>query len=335
MSIAFPRHVFALLALLLAGCEPARDALPPAAPQHELTLALNDSYLGSGLVYLARARGYLAEEGVALRLLPMSNGRDALQAMLDGRAGLANVATTPLAVNLAQEKPIKILATMFHSPATHAVLVRSAAGIADVAGLAGKRLGVSVGTDGHYALALLLASHGVDITQLDLLDLPPAALLRALADGEVDAIATWEPWLSDAQAQAPAGSLLRFSGAPGFPQGFHLVARSDVVATRQPELRALLRALRRARDAIETEPAQALADIADAMQRPLAALGSGSSDFRFELRLSQGLLPMLEGQARWARSAGLLPPVAEPDFLDAIHFDALLAVDPDAVSVVR
>lgn len=81
------------LAALLTSCEPTADRPAQEDAPRQLAIAVNTGYVGSGLLYLARARGYFAEEGVDLRIIPTTSGRDALRAVLDGRA-LEEIART-------------------------------------------------------------------------------------------------------------------------------------------------------------------------------------------------------------------------------------------------
>jgi NitT/TauT family transport system substrate-binding protein len=324
-----------LLSVVLGGCDRLAGGEQSSSATPSVTVAVNANYIGSGLLYLAEARGDFAREGIAVQFLPMTNGRDALEAVLDGRADFATAANTPLMFAMARGEPLAIVATLFQAESTHGILARPGAGIERPEDLAGRRIGVTLGTDGHHALDLILAGRGVALGSLQLQDLRPEDMAGALESGTVDAIATWEPWLGRAAASAVSRPYLQFMSPRGFPHGFYLAARSDVPAARPEVHVALLRALLRARDAAEQAPTQALDEMASAMGLNPAEMSAGMTRMRFVLWLSQGLLFMLEEQARWAQRNGLLAPGPLPDFLDNIHLDTLLAVDPYAVTVVR
>lgn len=259
-----------------------------------------------------------------------------MQALLDGRADLATVANTPLMFAIAETRPIAILATIFQGEATHGLLIRGDRNIDRIEQLAGRAVGVPIGTDGHYALGVILAEHGVRLESLRLANLDPADMAQALQAGTVDAIAAWEPWLRLAAGEAdPDRPYLRIMSPRGFPHAFHLAGRLDGISQNQDALRSLLRALRRAQTAAEQDPDRVLGELAVVMAMEPDALSADTTRYRFILRLSQGLLTMLEDQARWAQRNGLLNPGPLPDFLGHIHLDAMIAVDPDAVTVVQ
>jgi NitT/TauT family transport system substrate-binding protein len=328
--------IVAITLLSLAGanaCE--RQPLPrPAAMT--LEIAVNVSYLGSGLLYLAEARGYFAAEDLKVNFLPRDSGRDAMQALLDGQADLATVANTPLMFAIARDQPIAIVATIFQGESTHGILIRNDRNIDRIEQLTGRVVGVPLGTDGHYALGVILADHGVRLEQLHLADLGPVEMAQALRTGAVDAIAAWEPWLGRAAEEAePGRPYARIMSPRGFPHAFHLAGAPEGIARDQDALRALLRALRRAQIAAEQDPERVLAELAAVMAMDGDALRADTTRYRFIVQLSQGLLTMLEDQARWAQRNGLLDPGPLPDFLSHIHLEALLAVDPYAVTLVQ
>ena len=89
-----PRHRSAILiaALALAGAvaaavfwQPVAKWLHPAPIQvvtEKLTIAVINTYVGSGLVLIAADQGFFAAEGLEVTLQPHAAGRTALAAVL-------------------------------------------------------------------------------------------------------------------------------------------------------------------------------------------------------------------------------------------------------------
>ena len=55
----------------------------------------------------------------------------------------------------------------------------------------------------------------------------------------------------------------------------------------------------------------------------------------FDLFLDQSLIATLEDQARWAIKNNLTNATKIPNYLDYIYIDALEAVKPEAVTIIR
>ena len=61
----------------------------------------------------------------------------------------------------------------------------------------------------------------------------------------------------------------------------------------------------------------------------------GEAKYRFVVQLEQNLPIMLEDQARWATQNKFSEQTAIPNFLNAIDTTALMAVQANAVKIVR
>ena len=72
-----------------------------------------------------------------------------------------------------------------------------------------------------------------------------------------------------------------------------------------------------------------------AMKLDAGTFDAVGPDYHFALELNQNLLSTLEDQARWAIQNRLTTQTAMPNFLHIIKIDPLMAVNPDAVTIVR
>ena len=79
-----------------------------------------------------------------------------------------------------------------HAPMTAERLIASE-GITDVPGLAGKTIGVTIGTSGHHSLLAALDQAGLSQEDVTLVNLKPSEMAAAFSAGKLDAAWTWEP----------------------------------------------------------------------------------------------------------------------------------------------
>jgi ABC-type nitrate/sulfonate/bicarbonate transport system substrate-binding protein len=311
------------------GCTERRAETPP----EPITIAAA-TIPNFSLVHLAQAKGYFAEEGLAVTLQLHRFGKPALESLLAGKADLATCAETPLVLAELRGEPLSVLASLATSTRNNAVVARKDAGISRPSDLAGKRIGVTLGTSGDFFLDTFLLRHGLDRKLVRFLDLKPEEMGAALERSEVDAVATWNP---------TAARLLRLMGGRAaafyaediYTETAVLVSRREFARQRPEPARRVLRALIRAEAFFRDRPDEARKAMATALGDDDGTLDASLRQFDFRVRLDQGLLVLLEEEARWAKRIGRGSNRDSPNFLETLDPVPLQAVKPDAVGLIR
>lgn len=186
--------VAALLLLVLAGKfldAPREPGLPPMATD-KLTIAV-PSAPHAALVHLALAKRYFDDEGLAVSSVPVTHGKLALELLVQGRVDMAAAAELPFVVNVMNGQALAITATISSATSEMAVIARRDRSIEGPRDLAGKRIGVTLGTSGEYFLWAFLTRHQLAPEAVTMVNTPPDRLDAELASGAVDAIAAWQP----------------------------------------------------------------------------------------------------------------------------------------------
>jgi NitT/TauT family transport system substrate-binding protein len=336
ISIYALAGVLAAGMLLLAGYAWMTRS-PPAHPAEQLdkvTVAVSLGSPGSCAVVVAVDKGYFTSEGVLLVIQPHSNGRAALDATLRGDADLATVADVPVMFAAMRGEPVSIVAAIFKSDNTYGIVGRKDAGIATPAGLKGKRVGVTVGSAAHFVLVALLNRQKLAASDVTIVDLAPGEMSEALAQAKIDAAATRQPMLA-ASLERLADNGFYFS-AEGLHDGVFLLAAARKYLTDHPRtiekvLRAVVRGGRFCKDA----PDAAREIAARTANTDAAALKRLWPSFRFDVSLDQSLLLALEDESRWAIRSKLTDGADVPNYLNYLYPDALKAVSPAAVTIIR
>jgi len=290
--------------LLVAACAARAAPLAIAVSQSASSLPL----------YVAERHGYFAAEGVQARIVACGGGASCLRALFDGKAALATAADFALVASRFERNDLLLVATYATNRDEVKVIVRKRAGIRTPAGLAGKLVGASAGSFGHYALDRWLRAHDVDPQTVALLDLQPSELAAALRAGEVDAVAVWEPhaWRL---VRAFPNEALPLSASDGARHGFNLLATRAAVRGRDADLAALLRALGRAERFIAERPRDAQALLRERLGLDRRFVHSVWPGYRFEVEAARpALAETLEEQARWLLREGYAPNKTVPDF---------------------
>lgn len=327
----FPIPAVSKLARWLAGVLVALGAFNAHADEIVMAVARTPSSLP---LFVAEAEGYFSAEGQTVRLLDCPTGRRCLQHLLDADAQLATVADTPLVFASFSRADFVILASFAKSSRDTKIIVRKSSGIAAPGDLAGKRIGVVIGTSGHYFLDSFLLYHGVDNRSVQVIGQRIDDLIPAIEKHEVDAVAAFEPGAYRAvRALGADASVLR---APRiYTTTFNLVAGRGFEGKRDADLVKILRAIDRAERFIRAEPQKAQAILRKKLELDQAFIDWVWSDLDYALTLDQSLLQTLESEARWALREGHANGKKPPDYLDYIDPAPLTKALPGIVTLVK
>lgn len=288
----------------------------------------------SGLLHLASARGFFRDQGLDVALLPQMHGKAALAELLQGRADLAVAADVPVVVEVLKGAPLGIIASVASASNELAVLGRVDRGIHGPGDLRGRRVGATLGTIGEYFLWAFLVRHRIAPQSLQLVDLPPAQLIDSLRSGLVDGVAAWQPVRHEAEL-AFGDAIVSLHAPDAYAQRFVVVGLREYLQAQPQDLRRLLRALTEAETFAHADPRQARATLAGLLRLSPGTLDPSWRDMTFAVEQQQAQLVTLEDVATWAMARGYAPAQPMPNFLAHLSLDALLALDPARVTVVR
>ena len=195
-----------VLLLALTGCvETGRDSSPTGAADSECPWDADDSIdTAVTIAWQASPTGDLVVKDKALLETCMPNaditwsqfssGADVIQAFGANSADIGLIGSSPATIAVSQplELPIKVVWIQEVIGEAESLVSRDPA-ITDVAGLAGKKIAVPFSSTAHYSLLQALEAEGV--TDAQLINLAPDAMLAAWEGGEIDAAWVWNPVL--------------------------------------------------------------------------------------------------------------------------------------------
>ncbi len=324
--------LLAVLGALAYGLLP-RPTVTAATTVDKLRIALS-AVPHAALLHIAAEQGYFAAQGLDVSLLPVTHGKAAMEKVAAGEADVAAMADAVFLLAVLRGEPLAVAASMSQVSNDNAVVVRRDRNIAAPRDLVGKRIGVSFGTSGEYFLWAFLVRHGLAPESVTLVDVAPNRIAAELAQGSIDAMATWSPILADAQAALGSNALL-FTEAVAYRLDFLLVGGIGFLQAHPQATQKLLRAMLQAEEYRRLQPQAALELVARRLHVDVRALQPHWVDFNFKVGLRQSLLITLEDQALWAMERGHTPSRPLPNLLPHLYLDAMLAVQPERVTVVR
>ena len=247
---------------------------------------------------------------------------------------MATVADTPIVLAIMNGKNIITLATIQTSNRDAAIVATRNHGIRSPADLKGKRIGVTLGTSIEFFTDAYLIAHDISRNDVTIIDMRPAEMQEALMEGRVDAVSVFTPTLTVLeQSLGESGSF--FYDESIYTENFCIVARLEYVKNHPGTAKKVLRALIRSETFIHGNPGEAKRLVTDFLKLEPALVEKIWPIFTAKVTLDQSLLVDLEDQTRWAVKKGLTSRKDMPNYLDFIYFDGLLAVKPEAVTILR
>lgn len=210
----------------------------------------------SGQLILAKEMGFFQDEGLDVSYRLLSSGTIMPEEVMNARERPFAFTQTPITTLVLKEKgvDVKIVAPLADISGTQQIVVRESANIQSPEDLLGKRIGMAKGAAVHIAIQSMAKEFGLDLSSVEFVHLMPDQQLEAMQNGNIEAMACWEPWTSKAQA---VGGKFLFSGArseiPDNEGDINWLVDQSVLMTfpenfeRYPEtIKALLRAFRKA-----------------------------------------------------------------------------------------
>lgn len=322
------------IALSGAGLWYAARSFSGAAVNPEpLSIGMEATAVNS-LIYIADEKLFFRENGLEVTIDDsFPSGAAAAEAMLKGESDIATPAEFAVVRQVLSGSRLTVLASIdrfMHMK----LLARKDRGIRSAADLAGKRIGVPFGTAGDFILGRFLDLSGIDREDLTLVDTQASLAAESLSNGDVDAVVTWQPFVSRLEDLMGAGvvTLPVQSGKPVFCLA---VTTGDWLEKHPETSRRFLRALKAAQDFLVQYGEQARAIVRKRLGYDDAYMARIWPEHQFTLRLDDSLILTMEDQARWAIRNEILGAGAVPDFLDYIREESLAEAAPEAVNILR
>jgi len=317
---------------LLSVCLLSAACTPKTTPSVEKVTLAFPLLPSSALLIVANEKGYFLEEGLEIAHHVTHFGKDALDAMMAGKADFAGSAETPVMFAALKGESILVVTKTMRTTKNIAIVALRNRSVESPGDLKGKRFGFPSGTTAQYFLDTFLAVRDIPRGAIRTVHLMPDDMEDALRAGKVDAVAIWQPYILALGKTFGAG-VVTFFDESIYTWASVVTARKKIVAERPEAVRKLLRALLKAEAFIDANPAETLDIMARATGTDRRDMDSSMQFLDFRVGLDQSLLVTLESQARWAIRNRFVDRKEIPNFLEHIYLDGLKAVKPDAVTI--
>ena len=310
------------------GCAPSSEKI-------ESIIVAYAPFESIGLLTIAEDQQLFSRNGINVSLRKYDTGVGALDGMLNGEADIA-VGTNefPLVGRAFQKEKIRTLGSIAKSDFIY-IVGRRDRGIERISDLKGKRVGTTFRTIAEFFLGRFLELHGMSIKDITLVDLKtPAEWVDAVANGDIDAAATAQPYANSAKDRLGANAAF-WSAQSNRPLFTQVISKDDWISKHSESVSRFLKALAQAEEYAIRNPAEAKATIQRMLNLDAAYMEAVWSQNQYFLSLDQSLIVAMEDEARWMVRNGLTSGNEIPDFLNFIHEGGLKAIMPERVTIIR
>ncbi|MFB3885379.1 MAG: ABC transporter substrate-binding protein [Thermodesulfobacteriota bacterium] len=286
----------------------------------------------NALLYVADHKTFFADHGLRVVIKDYDSGVTALNGMLKGEADIAGAAEFPFVRAIFQNEKILIIACTDKFENDY-IAGRKDRGIKRKSDLKGKRIGLTLKTINEFYLGRFLALNGMEMKEVTLVDLAPGQYVNSIADGKVDAIISWQPYIHRIQKEVkgvvvwPAQSSQAVYGV--------LVCSRGWLTEHAGAVNRFLKSLREAEEYLLRHPDEARAIVQKRLNYEDSYMASVWPQHHFSLSLDQTLIVAMKDEAQWMINNSLASEKEAPDFTNFIYRDGLKAINPEAVNIIR
>jgi NitT/TauT family transport system substrate-binding protein len=285
------------------------------------------------LTFTAEDQHFFAVNGINWTTKAYETGLTAIEGLLNNEVDIAGAGEYPFVVRAFDKKNISIIASISKTYNEY-LFCRADKGIKDVADFKGKKIGLPLRTLPEFHLGRFFDLHGMSIRDVTLINVTPARAADAIANGNVDAVVAWEPFVSPIRMQQ-GNRIVSWSVQSGQALYAILICRNDWIKKHPELVNRVLNSLAQAEEYIVRHPTEAKAILKKQYQYDDVYIARIWPEHQFSLSLDQSLILAMEDEARWMIKNNLTTKKTVPDFLKYIYIDGLKAIKPEAVNIIR
>jgi len=287
----------------------------------------------SVLNLIAKDNGYFSENGIDAEIKEYASGPAAITDLLAGKVQIAVGAEFAGVRTIFTNKDIRILA----QSSKHKIfemLGRKDRGINEPENLKGKKIGVTRKGAGEFFLGQFLTSYDIALSDIELVDLPPADLVSQLESGALDAAVIYDPFAYNLKLKL-GDALSEWSVQGDTKAHAMLYSTNTFIQGHEDLVRRYIQSVAEAERYVHENPDKTRAFLAEKFGYDDAYTTFMLENVEYKLGLDQDLLLTMEDQSRWIIENKLTDEKKVPNYLNYIYFDALEKVKPESITIIR
>lgn len=299
-------------------------------------------FIGSTPTNVAYSEGLFKEQGLEVVLTDQPGGWRALQDLFEGRADIAAVSDLPVVYSMFDKRKYTetdrpdfvILADLIYSQDIQKLVARRDAGINGPGDLHGKTIAMMTGSTIDFYQHTFFAEYGLDVSKVNIIHADTFTLVNEIQAGNVDAVFTWEPHVATIVDGLGENANV-MSTLSGHTTAWLMVTTRDYAEQNPDVLERFLRAIQMAEGVIKDDRDLAVSIQAGMTNTDREIVDRLFDAVEFDLSLNDPLITTMEGLADWLIRTNRFRADQFPDLTQYFYFDAMNAVKPNGIGMLR
>ena len=323
--------VIMVVAIILSSFIYINSQKPYSGSVESITIGLFPHEVNS-LIYIAIDQQYFVNNGLNVTIQSYAKGLDAVNGVINGESDIGTASEFVIAGQALNNASIYAIGSVSKA-LPFFVVARTDEGISGISDLVGKKIGITLGTNGQFYFGTFLESNNLNLSQVTLVNVPTPQLPSALANGTVDAVMTFQPYINQIESLLPDKTIMW--SAQGNQYAYQEAICSQSWATAHPDLIVrFLKAMVQAENYGAAHKDKAMAIVADTLNYTSSYMAIVWPNYQFSVSLDQSLILAMQEEAQWLIQNNLTSANASPNFLKYIYVNGLESVTPDAVNII-
>jgi ABC-type nitrate/sulfonate/bicarbonate transport system substrate-binding protein len=285
------------------------------------------------LLLIAQKMGYFSDNGLNVTIRPYITGAAALGAMVNDEVNIAASSEFSVVKDALANSSLSIIGTIDRFELIN-IVARKDRGIQNITDLANKSVGLTVGTSSEFFFGRFLELNKMNLSWVKIVDTQPNNIVKALTNGSVDAVVTWQPYLNQIDKLMPNDSVVEWSAQSGQQVYCVLSATDSWINIHNKTVTQFLEAIAQAESYLQSNPVDAENIIKNQLNYTTEYIESIWPENQFTLSLDQSLVLIMEDEARWLIANNLTNATSVTNFQNYIYKEGLAQVKPDSMTIV-
>jgi len=289
-----------------------------------------------GLVKVAVDKNFFTDEGVRVEVKEFTGGKLALQALIGGSLDLVTPSEFPVTLATLSGEKLSILTEVNETVGGFPMILRKEGEVFEPQTYFAKKrkIATSVGAGPEFFTVDFFKKYNIKPSQYEIVSMQPQDMPIALANGSVDGIAIYQPFVHFALQQTGEDKVFSIKSDNLYSETIILVGKTEWVSQNEKTAEKFLRALKKSEGFIKNNPEEAMAIVSSFTKLDKETLRSVWPTFTLQLGLDKKLVATMERQARWAKDSGKVKPETPTlNFRDIIFDAPLEKVAPSAIEL--